>query len=410
MVDSATGKIRFASDGNTYDGYVDMETGIIVYFGLFNKVYILSPFDSANSEYKASQFALSRAIEYTPDCNLGSKHSFTMFVTDDKVYFGVRFNNGTADISANECFAAENLVVFDKDGNKIKGFKKVDGTTTALDGYEGTYTNSVDATESVVIDGIGGLVINGTVNGVYTKAADADYFEVYVVDGSGVKTAYYHVTISGDKYTKVAKNATVKFTSAEGTAPADATVFANIDYVLAPMADTETKKFMGWKRAGSEEIITSVKPAIDEEINLEAVWADKVKINIVDSFGGNKTAYIGVGDTFSSILPAYETEKTVSSDKTKYFVCWYIDANGNGAFDAGETVIEVDSVLSSEDNGMTIVANWDNAYVMAGVYFGSERWGESYSSGKNTLTISVKGNITGEKTGAIVSYDATTGK
>lgn len=411
MVDPATGKIRFASDGNTYDGYVDMETGIIAYFGLYNKVYILSPFDSANSEYKASQFALSRAIEYTPDCNLGSKHSFTMFVHDDRVYFGVRFNNGTADISASECFAAENLVVFDKDGNKIKGFKKVDGTTTALDGYEGTYTNSADATESVVIDGIGGLVINGTVNGVYTKAADADYFEVYVVDGSGVKTAYYHVTISGDKYTKVAKNATVKFTSAEGTAPADATVFANIEYVLAPMADTETKKFMGWKRAGSEEIITSVKPAIDEEINLEAVWADKVKINIADSVGGNKTAYIGVGDTFSSILPAYETEKTVSSDKTKYFVCWYIDANGNGAFDAGETVIEVDSVLSSEDNGMTIVANWDNAYVMAGVYFGSERWSESSSSSyKSTLTISVKGNITGEKTGAIVSYDATTGK
>ena len=411
MVDAATGKISIKAGDSTYDGYVDMETGIIVYFGTLNRMYILSPFDSANSEYKVSQFAMSLAIEYTPDCNLGSKHSFTMFVTDDKVYFGVRFNNGTADISASECFAAENLVVFDKDGNKIKGFKKVDGTTTALDGYEGTYTNSADATESVVIDGIGGLVINGTVNGVYTKAADADYFEVYVVDGSGVKTAYYHVTISGDKYTKVAKNATVKFTSAEGTAPADATVFANIDYVLAPMADTETKKFMGWKRAGSEEIITSVKPAIDEEINLEAVWADKVKINIVDSVGGNKTAYIGVGDTFSSILPAYETEKTVSSDKTKYFVCWYIDANGNDAFDAGETVIEVDSVLSSEDNGMTIVANWDNAYVMAGVYFGSERWAESSSSSyKSSLTISVKGNITGEKTGAIVSYDATTGK
>lgn len=411
MVDAATGKISIKAGDSTYDGYVDMETGIIVYFGTLNRMYILSPFDSANSEYKVSQFAMSLAIEYTPDCNLGSKHSFTMFVTDDKVYFGVRFNNGTADISASECFAAENLVVFDKDGNKIKGFKKVDGTTTALDGYEGTYTNSADATESVVIDGIGGLVINGTVNGVYTKAADADYFEVYVVDGSGVKTAYYHVTISGNTYTKVAKNATVKFTSAEGTAPADATVFANIDYVLAPMADTETKKFMGWKRAGSEEIITSVKPAIDEEINLEAVWADKVKINIVDSVGGNKTAYIGVGDTFSSILPAYETEKTVSSDKTKYFVCWYIDANGNDAFDAGETVIEVDSVLSSEDNGMTIVANWDNAYVMAGVYFGSERWAESSSSSyKSSLTISVKGNITGEKTGAIVSYDATTGK
>lgn len=410
MVDSATGKIRFASDGNTYDGYVDMETGIIVYFGLFNKVYILSPFDSANSEYKASQFALSRAIEYTPDCNLGSKHSFTMFVTDDKVYFGVRFNNGTADISANECFAAENLVVFDKDGNKIKGFKKVDGTTTALDGYEGTYTNSADATESVVIDGIGGLVINGTVNGVYTKAADADYFEVYVVDGSGVKTAYYHVTISGDTYTKVAKNATVKFTSAEGTAPADATVFANIDYVLAPMADTETKKFMGWKRAGSEEIITSVKPAIDEEINLEAVWADKVKINIVDSVGGNKTVYIGNGEMIATALPAYEIEKTVSPDNTKYFVCWYIDANGNGAFDAGETVIEAEAEITTADNGITVVANWADSCALAGTYYGQEVYNAGYGSSKANIAISVTGMISGKKTGKIIAYDATTGK
>lgn len=407
MVDSATGKIRFASDGNTYDGYVDMETGIIVYFGFFNKVYILSPFDSANSEYKASQFALSRAIEYTPDCNLGSKHSFTMFVTDDKVYFGVRFNNGTADISANECFAAENLVVFDKDGNKIKGFKKVDGTTTALDGYEGTYTNSADATESVVIDGIGGLVINGTVNGVYTKAADADYFEVYVVDGSGVKTAYYHVTISGDTYTKVAKNATVKFTSAEGTAPADATVFANIEYVLAPMADTETKKFMGWKRAGSEEIITSVKPAIDEEINLEAVWADKVKINIVDSVGGNKTAYIGNGEMIATALPAYEIEKTVSPDNTKYFVCWYIDANGNGAFDAGEA-IEAETEITTADNGITVVANWAEVCAVAGEYIGTNTYSNTSMSGTCNVNIAVNGNITGKFTGIVKSYNEST--
>lgn len=409
MVDAATGKISIKAGDSTYDGYVDMETGIIVYFGTLNRMYILSPFDSANSEYKVSQFAMSLAIEYTPDCNLGSKHSFTMFVTDDKVYFGVRFNNGTANISANECFAAENLVVFDKDGNKIKGFKKVDGTTTALDGYEGTYTNSADATESVVIDGIGGLVINGTVNGVYTKAAGADYFEVYVVDGSGVKTAYYHVTISGDTYTKVAKNATVKFTSAEGTAPADATVFANIDYVLAPMADTETKKFMGWKRAGSEEIIMSVKPAIDEEINLEAVWADKVKINIVDSVGGNKTAYIGNGDMIATALPAYEIEKTVSPDNTKYFVCWYIDANGNGAFDAGEA-IEAETETSTADNGITVVANWADIPVYAGTFTMYDVGYETnVYSGKVTITIDFTGKITGEVTGQVNSYDAKTG-
>lgn len=419
MVDSATGKIRFASDGNTYDGYVDMETGIIVYFGFFNKVYILSPFDSANSEYKASQFALSRAIEYTPDCNLGSKHSFTMFVTDDKVYFGVRFNNGTADISANECFEAENLVVFDKDGNKIKGFKKVDGTTTALDGYEGTYTNSADATESVVIDGIGGLVINGTVNGVYTKAADADYFEVYVVDGSGVKTAYYHVTISGNTYTKVAKNATVKFTSAEGTAPADATVFANIEYVLVPMADTETKKFMGWKRAGSEEIITSVKPAIDEVINLEAVWADKVKINIVDSVGGNKTAYIGNGESIAETL-GYAAMQ-ISPDKTKYFSHWFIDENGDGVYTEGETVIS-EEVADAALNDKTLVAVWEDRCLVSGNYYGTYiNTHGKYNSNqdKSYITISVDGNISFVKYGTysnetiigkVISYDAASQK
>lgn len=407
MVDAVTGKISIKAGDSTYDGYVDMETGIIVYFGTLNRMYILSPFDSANSEYKVSQFAMSLAIEYTPDCNLGNKHSFTMFVTDDKVYFGVRFNNGTADISANECFAAENLVVFDKDGNKIKGFKKVDGTTTALDGYEGTYTNSEDATESVVIDGIGGLVINGTINGVYTKAADADYFEVYVVDGSGVKTAYYHVTISGDKYTKVAKNATVKFTSAEGTAPADATVFANIEYVLAPMTDTETKKFMGWKRADSEEIITSVKPAIDEEINLEAVWADKVKINIVDSVGGNKTAYIGDGDMIATALPAYEIEKTVSPDNTKYFVCWYIDANSNGVFDTGEA-IDAEAEITTADNGITVVANWADVCAVAGEYIGTNTYSDTSMAGTCNVNIAANGNITGKFTGIVKSYNEST--
>lgn len=413
MEDPATGKVKVISGNTNFTGYVDAETGIIVCArdASFDFVFLLTPYEeNTNADnVKASVFAGTLAIDYSVNCEIGAKHSFSIFSTDNGVYFGVRFNNGTADISANECFEAENLVVFDKDGNKIKGFKKVDGTTTALDGYEGTYTNSADATESVVIDGIGGLVINGTVNGVYTKAADADYFEVYVVDGSGVKTAYYHVTISGDTYTKVAKNATVKFTSAEGTAPADATVFANIEYVLAPMADTETKKFMGWKRAGSEEIITSVKPAIDEEINLEAVWADKVKINIVDSVGGNKTAYIGNGDMIATALPAYEIEKTVSSDKTKYFVCWYIDANGNGAFDAGEA-IEVETEITTADNGITVVANWADSCALAGTYYGQEVYNAGYGSRQADIAISVTGMISGKKTGKIIAYDATTGK
>lgn len=419
MEDPATGKVKVISDNINCTGYVDAETGIIVCARdtSFDFVFLLTPYEeNTNADnVKASVFAGTLAIDYSVNCEIGAKHSFSIFSTDNGVYFGVRFNNGTADISASECFEAENLVVFDKDGNKIKGFKKVDGTTTALDGYEGTYTNSADATESVVIDGIGGLVINGTVNGVYTKAADADYFEVYVVDGSGVKTAYYHVTISGDKYTKVAKNATVKFTSAEGAAPADATVFANIDYVLAPMADTETKKFMGWKRAGSEEIITSVKPAIDEEINLEAVWADKVKINIVDSVGGNKTAYIGNGESIAETL-GYAAMQ-ISPDKTKYFSHWFIDENGDGVYTEGETVIS-EEVADAALNDKTLVAVWNDRCMVSGTYYGTYiKTHGKYNSNqdKSYITISVDGNISFVKYGTysnetiigkVVSYDA----
>lgn len=410
--DAETGKVNVIIGNDTYAGYVDAETGIIVYAksGSFDDVVLLTPYEeSANeSHVKASVFAGVLAIDYTVNCDMGANHTFRIFSTDKGVYFGVRFNNGTADINANECYEAENLVVFDKDGNKIKGFKKVDGTTTALDGYEGTYTNGA---EKVVVDGVGKLTITnaeGTFNGTYTKADD--HFEVYVVDANGVRVAYYHVTLSGDTYTKVAQTATVKFISSEGTAPSEKTVFANVDYTLPTMADTETKKFMGWKLSGSDDTITSVKPAIGEEITVEAVWADIVRFNVKDSIGGDKELVAGIGDMLSSVLPAYEAEKTVSSDKSKYFVCWYIDANNNGKMDEDEA-IDVDVELSEGDSGMTIVANWADACVLAGTYFGTEIWGDTRGNrSKYTLAISVKGAIIGAKSGQIVSYDTATGK
>lgn len=420
MVDETTGKVSMKVGNSSYDGYVDFETGLIIRatYSTFDSILILIPesMGLTRDDVKASGFADAITMKYASLCNFETPHSFNVFVNGKGVTFNAQYVDKDGNqIEAEQCYLKEYVKILDKEGNRVASYGKdaTSGRLVATDGYEGTYTNSADATESVVIDGIGGLVINGTVNGVYTKAADADYFEVYVVDGSGVKTAYYHVTISGGTYTKVAKTATIHYSSSEeGTvAPADATVSANVVITLATMSNTATKVFKGWRRTGSEEIITTLTPEIDEVINLEAVWTNEVKISVKDAIGGDKELTAGVGDTLSSILPAYETEKTVSNDKTKYFVCWYIDANNNGKMDEGETVIEVDSVLSSEDNGMTIVANWADAYVMAGSYFGTEIWSESSgNSTKYTLTISVKGKITGEKNGEIVSYDAATGK
>lgn len=417
MVDETTGKVSMKVDNSSYDGYVDFETGLIIRatYSTFDSILILIPesMGLTRDDVKASGFADAITMKYASLCNFETPHSFNVFVNGKGVTFNAQYVDKDGNqIEAEQCYLKEYVKILDKEGNRVASYGKdaTSGRLVATDGYEGTYTNSADATESAVIDGLGKVVISGTgytVNGVYTKAADADYFEVYVVDGSGVKTAYYHVTISGDKYTKVAKNATVKFTSAEGTAPADATVFANIDYVLAPMADTETKKFMGWKRKGSEEIITSVKPAIDEEINLEAVWADKVKINIVDSVGENKTAYIGDGEMIATALPAYEIEKTVSPDNTKYFVCWYIDANGNGAFDAGEA-IEAETEITTADNGITVVANWAEVCAVAGEYIGTNTYSNTSMSGTCNVNIAVNGNITGKFTGIVKSYNEST--
>ena len=410
MVDETTGKVSMKVDNSSYDGYVDFETGLIIRatYSTFDSILILIPesMGLTRDDVKASGFADAITMKYASLCNFETPHSFNVFVNGKGVTFNAQYVDKDGNqIEAEQCYLKEYVKILDKEGNRVASYGKdaTSGRLVATDGYEGTYTNSADATESAVIDGLGKVVISGTgytVNGNYTKAADADYFEVYIVDESGVKVEYYQVTLSGNSYTKVKPMTNVHFVSSEGTAPTITEYNTNIAQTLPTMADVETKVFRGWKIAEDGEAIYTYTPD-GTEVTFTAIWANKVSVTLAGVLEGDPTSVVmGEGDNIVSKLPAYKGYETVSADGKKFFVAWKV----------GENIIEEETIADTGLNGQTITAIWQDipAYVgtftMYDVGRESNVWG-----GNKTITIDFAGRITGDVTGQVNSYDAKTG-
>lgn len=410
MVDETTGKVSMKVGNSSYDGYVDFETGLIIRatYSTFDSILILIPesMGLTRDDVKASGFADAITMKYASLCNFETPHSFNVFVNGKGVTFNAQYVDKDGNqIEAEQCYLKEYVKILDKEGNRVASYGKdaTSGRLVATDGYEGTYTNSADATESAVIDGLGKVVISGTgytVNGNYTKAADADYFEVYIVDESGVKVEYYQVTLSGNSYTKVKPMTNVHFVSSEGTAPTITEYNTNIAQTLPTMADVETKVFRGWKIAEDGETIYTYTPD-GTEVTFTAIWANKVSVTLAGVLEGDPTSVVmGEGDNIVSKLPAYVSYETLSADGKKFFVAWKV----------GENIIEEETIADAALNGQTITAIWQDipAYVgtftMYDVGRESNVWG-----GNKTITIDFAGRITGDVTGQVNSYDAKTG-
>lgn len=410
MVDETTGKVSMKVGNSSYDGYVDFETGLIIRatYSTFDSILILIPesMGLTRDDVKASGFADAITMKYASLCNFETPHSFNVFVNGKGVTFNAQYVDKDGNqIEAEQCYLKEYVKILDKEGNRVAAYGKdaTSGRLVATDGYEGTYTNSADATENAVIDGLGKVVISGTgytVNGNYTKAADADYFEVYIVDESGVKVEYYQVTLSGNSYTKVKPMTNVHFVSSEGTAPTITEYNTNIAQTLPTMADVETKVFRGWKIAEDGETIYTYTPD-GTEVTFTAIWANKVSVTLAGVLEGDPTSVVmGEGDNIVSKLPAYKGNETVSADGKKFFVAWKV----------GENIIEEETIADAGLNGQTITAIWQDipAYVgtftMYDVGRESNVWG-----GNKTITIDFAGRITGDVTGQVNSYDAKTG-
>lgn len=406
MVDETTGKVSMKVGNSSYDGYVDFETGLIIRatYSTFDSILILIPesMGLTTNDVKASGFADAITMKYASLCNFETPHSFNVFVNGKGVTFNAQYVDKDGNqIEAEQCYLKEYVKILDKEGNRVASYGKdaTSGRLVATDGYEGTYTNSADATENAVIDGLGKVVISGTgytVNGNYTKAADADYFEVYIVDESGVKVEYYQVTLSGNSYTKVKPMTNVHFVSSEGTAPTITEYNTNIAQTLPTMADVETKVFRGWKIAEDGEAIYTYTPD-GTEVTFTAIWANKVSVTLTGVLEGDPTSVVmGEGDNIVSKLPAYVSYETLSADGKQFFLMWKV----------GENIIEEETIADAGLNGQTITAIWQDIPAYVGTYKGANTYGNGFVSSKADVTIDLRGNISGRFSGTITKYDA----
>ncbi|MBQ8414299.1 MAG: InlB B-repeat-containing protein [Clostridia bacterium] len=418
MVDAETGRIDIViydiatdEDGNevpnyesyiTYPAYVDFATGIIVRArnSAFDYVVLYTPFEadpSYNSAVASSWNGNAMAFTYTVNDN-----AYSVFCTADRAYIGVSFSDmaGNA-VSADACYNAAYVYVKNSAGELIASYGYDGEKQNALDGYEGTYSNSDNG--DLVISGFGTLTLGG-VSGSYTVADDG--INVYLKDADGKVTHFYVVALGDDaSYTLEMPKVNVSFVTGEYAEQEPIEYNKNVPQTL-PTYTHPTMTFKGWYYDAdcTQPVEADFIPTTD--VTLYASWKAKVVITLVGTIGDDAdTLYLGEGDVIGDFLPTYGLDL----DNYKKFVAWYVDANGNGEIDGEDFALDLETTIGAEDTGATIIAQWIDLPAYYGTYYGVEIWNASYgNSSKTPITIDENGNISGFKTGIIVSYDPAT--
>ena len=423
MVDPETGRINITiydiistdADGNTLEtpipnyesytthpAYVDFATGIIVRArtSAFDHAILYTPFEaepSSDSAVASSWNGNAMAITYTVNDT-----AYSVFCTADRAYIGASFSDmaGNA-VSADACYNAAYVYVKNSAGELIASYGYDGEKQNALDGYEGTYSNSDNG--DLVISGFGTLTLGG-VSGSYTVADDG--INVYLKDADG-KVTHFYVVALGDEasYTLEMPKVNVSFVTGEYAEQEPIEYNKNVPQTL-PTYTHPTMTFKGWYYDAdcTQPVEADFIPTTD--VTLYASWKAKVVITLVGTIGDDAdTLYLGEGDVIGDFLPTYGLDL----DNYKKFVAWYVDANGNGEIDGEDFALDLETTISAEDTGATIIAQWIDLPAYYGTYYGVEIWNASHgNSSKTPLTIDENGNISGFKTGIIVSYDPAT--
>ena len=393
ITDATTGALTYTrvDSNSTYNetGFINLENGVIVHTvnGSYDRLVVMIPTSMTVTvnDVTGSTWTDSKAFAYNAKCNLNETHAFNAFVYDGNVYFGAQFvdADGKA-VAAGACSEASYVKVLDAEGNKVQAFAQKNGGLRVTDGKEGTYT-SVDNT--LKFDGVGGFVLNGK-SGFYTVAAEgASYgYDAYVGADVATATEYYQITLGENNTCTVVKpEATLRFdTRVEGLDVANVTANVNIVTTL-PTPVREGYVFNGWQLNGEGDAVsTFVATEAGNEYLFEAQWTKKTTVTVKDLKDEDKaqysTVYVGVGNPFVGVLPAYDENTYRDGYK---FVGWYLD-NGDG-------------VLNTEDNTDTPLGGADKAETEGADYviFAAWEW---------------QGNVTfAEQTGYTFVYDATKG-
>ncbi len=390
ITDATTGALTYTrvDSTSTYNetGYINLENGVIVHTanGSYDRLVLMIPASMTVTvnDVTGSTWTDSMAFAYNAKCNLNETHTFNAFVYDGKVYFGAQFvdADGKA-VAAGACSEASYVKVLDAQGNKVQAFAQKNGGLRVTDGKEGTYT-SVDNT--LKFDGVGGFVLNGK-SGFYTVAAEgASYgYDAYVGADVATATEYYQITLGENNTCTVVKpEATLRF---RGDGVVDvANITANVNIVTSlPTPEREGYVFNGWQLNGEGDAVsTFVATKAGDEYLFEAQWTKKTTVTVKDLKDEDKaqysTVYVGVGNPFVGVLPAYNENTYRDGYK---FAGWYLD-NGDGVLN-----IEEDTPLADTDTAQNEGADY--------VIFAAWNW---------------QGNVEfKEQTGYTFVYDAVNG-
>ena len=377
----------------TYVAYVDFASGLLVRSDdtSFNRLLFCTPFEvgASSSSFSTSSWNNAIAVQYTYNGTV-----YSVFYYNDVVYFGVSFEdaNGNA-LSANECYNSSYVYVKDAEGNLIEKFGYNGTELVVLDGNEGTYANGE---EQLVVSGFGTVNYNGKV-GTYVVLSE-NVLGIYLAD------AYYEVQLNKESstYTSNKPMVTITFVTGEYDTldPSTVSQNKNVKYQL-PTLTNELYSFKGWYY--DEECTKPVEAEFipTKDVTLYALWKARVVVNLVNVAEGDPTTlYLGEGDKIGDFLPKYGLDLTAR----RMFKGWYLDASF-------ENTLPEEAEVTVDDTNITIYAKWEELPAYYGTYYGTEAYNAGYGNyGGKKLIIDENGNISGQITGIVVSYDKATQK
>lgn len=367
ITDKNTGAITFTRvDGDsTYNerGYIDLSTGIVVMTkgSVYDSVYFMVPstYSIKEADVNGAVWTDSMAISYGAECAFEFKHAFNFFVYDGQVYFGAKYTDfDNNSLEGKDCATANFVYAFDAQGNKIQAFaRNASGALQVTDGLEGSYT---DSTYKVVLNGVGGATIDGKA-GVYVKATDKDYYELYVGESVEAATEYYTFVIANGTISVTKPTATFVFKGTDEEIQ-DREVFINVTTTLPTPAEKTGYLFKGWKVEGVEgtETLTYKATVATEIYTFEASWTNSSQLTVKGLLAEDEAAYgskaIGYGDTYVSALPNYAYNTTFNEGYT--FVGWVLD-NGDGVLGDDDADIQDGDAVNVVGANIVVFAKWE---------------------------------------------------
>lgn len=417
MVDSITGKITWTvkevTDDEvkttTYNGYVDMATGIVV-FGkenpLSKDVFVGSWFEEGALSAKAfagSVWGANMAISYKYTCSIG-EHEFNIYIDgSNNVTFGVEFvdANGVS-VAAGDIHNANYVKVL-KDGVKLGAFAKdADGELVATDGYEGTYKSDLgNGNETVILDGTGRFTA-GAKSGTYTLVSDKTYTADMYVVVDGANDTYYQITVADGTMTAEKPMVTVTYVVGEYGNAIDS-VQANVNIAFTPETPTATSTyaFAGWYldedfNVPAGKVIT---PIYDTNITLYACWKTPVQITVSDEHGSAIDTSAPWGSLLNDYLPDYTADETVKDGYI--FKGWYINDEDGDMVDSTTTATENVTIIAAWSWGGNITFEEQTGYTF--VYDSVKGYWKSNNQGIDNSTATIEFKVSSGK--AVVSFD-----